>query len=93
LLVFIKANIVSQTEASKTWHSTRLLSEMHRELEKLKIDTMDKVFSLAIKKNGMKRCFGTREMISEDDEIQVFISKHHKVVSWMIHNIFNYNAE
>lgn len=41
------------------------------ELEKGKINTMHKVFTHAIKKNGVKRCLGTRELLKEEDEVQV----------------------
>lgn len=43
---------------------------MHIELETKKIDTMDKVFQYAIRRNGSKRCLGSREVIDEEDEVQ-----------------------
>ncbi len=43
---------------------------MHIELETKKIDTMDKVFQYAVKRNGSKRCLGSREVIDEEDEVQ-----------------------
>lgn len=43
---------------------------MHVELEKQGIDTMDKVFSYAVTRNGSKRCLGSRELIDEEDEVQ-----------------------
>lgn len=43
---------------------------MHIDLENKKIDTMDKVFQYAVKKNGSKRCLGSREVIDEEDEVQ-----------------------
>lgn len=43
---------------------------MHVELERGKYDTMDKVFTYALKKNGPKKCLGTREVIDEEDEMQ-----------------------
>lgn len=43
---------------------------MHLELEQQGIDTMDKVFSYAVKRNGSKRCLGSRELIDEEDEVQ-----------------------
>jgi long-chain acyl-CoA synthetase len=43
---------------------------MHIELEEQRIDTMDKVFQYAIRRNGSKRCLGSRELIDEEDEMQ-----------------------
>ena len=34
------------------------------------MDTMEKVFSYAIKRNGNKKCLGSREVIDEEDEVQ-----------------------
>jgi len=43
---------------------------MHIELEEQRIDTMDKVFQYAVRRNGSKRCLGSRELIDEEDETQ-----------------------
>jgi long-chain acyl-CoA synthetase len=35
-----------------------------------KVDTLDKLFSFAFKKNGTKKCLGVREVLGEEDETQ-----------------------
>jgi long-chain acyl-CoA synthetase len=39
-------------------------------LKGAKVDTLDKLFSYAFKKNGSKRCLGAREVLGEEDEVQ-----------------------
>jgi long-chain acyl-CoA synthetase len=53
-----------------TYRGLAAISPMHVELEKGKHDTLDKIFTFAIKKNGAKKCLGTREVIDEEDEMQ-----------------------
>jgi len=57
-------------EGGITYRSLTPISKMHVELERGKYDTMDKVFTYALKKNGPKKCLGTREVIDEEDEPQ-----------------------
>ncbi|ODN03288.1 Long-chain-fatty-acid--CoA ligase 4 [Orchesella cincta] len=64
-----KAQAVSH-EGGITYRSITPISAMHIELEQKKIDTMDKVFQYAVKRNGSKRCLGSREVIDEEDEMQ-----------------------
>lgn len=70
----LQAEVVSRGEGSCTWRSDREVRDIHVELEKGKIDTMHKVYTHAIRKNGLKRCLGTRELFKEEDEIQVNIT-------------------
>lgn len=34
------------------------------------IDTLTKMFSYAVRRNGTKRCLGTRELFAEEEEMQ-----------------------
>ncbi|OXA59054.1 long-chain-fatty-acid--CoA ligase 4 isoform X3 [Folsomia candida] len=64
-----KAQAISH-EGGITFRSTTPISKMHVELEKQGIDTMEKVFNYAVRRNGSKRCLGSRELIDEEDEVQ-----------------------
>ncbi len=65
----LQAQIISH-ENGITYRSTNAISKMHLELESQGIDTMDKVFTYAVRRNGQKRCLGSRELIDEEDEQQ-----------------------
>jgi long-chain acyl-CoA synthetase len=43
---------------------------MHTNLLKNHIDTMEKVFKFTVQLNTGKRCFGTRQILAEEDELQ-----------------------
>jgi long-chain acyl-CoA synthetase len=43
---------------------------MHLNLKKNEIDTMEKVFKFTVQLNTSKRCFGTRQILAEEDEVQ-----------------------
>ncbi|OXA53455.1 Long-chain-fatty-acid--CoA ligase 4 [Folsomia candida] len=66
----IKADVVSKTKGSITFRSNQEKRAIHKELDSLNIDTMHKILSLAISKNGSKRCLGTRQLLSEEEHIQ-----------------------
>jgi long-chain acyl-CoA synthetase len=57
-------------EGGVTFRSLTPISKLHIELERGKYDTLDKVFTYAINKNGAKKCLGTREVIDEEEEVQ-----------------------
>jgi long-chain acyl-CoA synthetase len=69
LFLFFQAQSISR-EGALTFRSTTPISRMHVELEQQGIDTMEKVFNYAVKRNGSKRCLGSRELIDEEDEVQ-----------------------
>ncbi|OXA38215.1 Long-chain-fatty-acid--CoA ligase 3 [Folsomia candida] len=66
----IKADIISKTKGSITLRGRREKRIIQKEIDTLNIDTMHEVFSLPITKNGSKPCLGTRQLLSEEEQIQ-----------------------
>lgn len=65
-----KARLIGKGEGIRTWRCDRPPMRIQGEMETLAIATLDQLFGFAIQKNGEKRCLGTREMLSEEDEMQ-----------------------
>ena len=52
------------------YHSMETSSEINVELERNNLKTMDQVFKHVTDKYGKKDCLGTRQILSEEDEVQ-----------------------
>lgn len=68
---YYQADIISKTKGSITLRGRREKRIIQKEIDTLNIDTMHEVFSLPITKNGSKPCLGTRQLLSEEEQIQV----------------------
>ncbi|XP_021949615.1 long-chain-fatty-acid--CoA ligase 4 isoform X2 [Folsomia candida] len=64
-----KAQLISSKEGV-TFRATTPISKIHIEMENGGIDTLTKMFSYAVRRNGTKRCLGTRELFAEEEEMQ-----------------------
>lgn len=53
-----------------TYRCTDLPKEHHIRMLQNNIDTLEKMFSYVVKIHNTKRCVGTREILSEEDEVQ-----------------------
>lgn len=66
----IKAKPVSRDEHSITYRNIDPIREIHVEMERQQIDTLDGMLKWVSKLFGEKRCLGTRQILAEEDEIQ-----------------------
>nr|XP_033321297.1 long-chain-fatty-acid--CoA ligase 4 isoform X2 [Megalopta genalis]XP_033321298.1 long-chain-fatty-acid--CoA ligase 4 isoform X2 [Megalopta genalis] len=66
----IKARPVAKDEHSITFRSVDPPKRMHVALEREKIDTLEKMLSWVAKLHSDKKCFGTRQILAEEDEVQ-----------------------
>lgn len=66
----IKAKTISMDDKQVTYRTTETPREIHVQMLQNNIDTMEKMFNFATKIHMNKRCLGTREILSEEDEIQ-----------------------
>lgn len=57
------------------WGSATERSELHQELLDMNVDTMEKVFSYAVSKNGNGKCLGAREVLDEVDVLDPITGK------------------
>lgn len=66
----VKAKVVSKDERSITYRNIDRLGEIYTTLERLKIDTLEKVLRYAAEIHGDKMCLGTRQILAEENEVQ-----------------------
>ncbi|KAI8123759.1 Long-chain-fatty-acid--CoA ligase 4 [Lucilia cuprina] len=64
------AKIVSNDETALTYRTTEPPRETHIKMLQDNIDTLEKVFNYVAKTHSSKRCLGTRQILSEEDELQ-----------------------
>lgn len=66
----IKAKVISQDSTQITYRSVDPPRDIHIKMLQSKIDTLEKMFNFCANVHSTKRCLGTREIFSEEDEVQ-----------------------
>ncbi|XP_058060499.1 fatty acid CoA ligase Acsl3 isoform X1 [Anopheles bellator] len=66
----VKAKIVQQDDTSITYRTLNSPGEMHVKMLQNNIDTLERMFNFVTKVHTTKRCIGTRQILSEEDEMQ-----------------------
>ncbi|XP_070496275.1 fatty acid CoA ligase Acsl3-like [Chironomus tepperi] len=66
----VKAKPVSSSSTAITYKSVRPNLELHLTLQRQNVDTLEKMFKFAALNYKNKKCLGTRQILSEDDERQ-----------------------
>ncbi|XP_011135957.1 long-chain-fatty-acid--CoA ligase 4 isoform X2 [Harpegnathos saltator] len=66
----IKARSISKDDTTITYRSVDSPGPMHIMLEREKIETLEKMFLWVVKMHSDKKCFGTRQILAEEDETQ-----------------------
>ncbi|CAD7011863.1 unnamed protein product [Ceratitis capitata] len=66
----IEARVVHSDEHSLTYRTIEPPREVHVKMLQNNIDTLEKMFNYVAKVHSNKRCFGTRQILSEEDEVQ-----------------------
>lgn len=65
-----KSKIIQQNDSSITYHGVDPPGEMHVKMLQNNIDTLERMFNFVTKIHSTKRCIGTRQILSEEDEMQ-----------------------
>ncbi|XP_017066171.1 long-chain-fatty-acid--CoA ligase 3 isoform X3 [Drosophila eugracilis] len=66
----IEAKIVKNDDNELTYRTTDPPRDVHVKMLQENIDTLEKVFNYVAKTYTSKRCLGTRQILSEEDEVQ-----------------------
>lgn len=66
----VKAKIIQQNDTSITYHGVDSPGEMHVKMLQNNINTLERMFNFVTKIHSTKRCIGTRQILSEEDEMQ-----------------------
>lgn len=66
----VKAKVISQDDQQITYRTTEPPREVHVKILQNNIDTLEKIFIYVTKLHSTKRCLGTRQILSEEDEVQ-----------------------
>ncbi|KMY92303.1 long-chain-fatty-acid--CoA ligase 3 isoform X4 [Drosophila simulans] len=66
----IEAKIVRNDDNELTYRTTDPPRDVHVKMLQENIDTLEKVFNYVAKTYTSKRCLGTRQILSEEDEVQ-----------------------
>lgn len=69
-MFFFKAKPISQDDHQITYRTTEPPREIHVKILQANIDTLEKMFNYVVKIHSTKRCLGTRQILSEEDEVQ-----------------------
>ena len=79
--IFLQAKPVSQDDKQITYRNVDPPKDVHVRMLQEKIDTLEKMFKYVTKIHTTKRCLGTRDILSEEDEVQPNgrIFKKHKM--------------
>ncbi len=84
-------------DGSVVFHSLQEPGDINKELSKANVDTLDKAFHQVCKKHGDRDCFGTRDILAEEDEPQPNGKIFKKYVmgqyKWISFNQFQEEAE
>lgn len=67
---FFQAKPISSDDKQITYRTIEPPRELHVKMLQANIDTLEKMFNYATKIHSNKRCLGTREVLSEEDEVQ-----------------------
>ncbi|XP_037947198.1 long-chain-fatty-acid--CoA ligase 4-like isoform X2 [Teleopsis dalmanni] len=66
----VKAKAITTDETSMTYRTIEPPREVHVKMLQANIDTLEKMFNYVAKTHSTKRCLGTRQILSEEDEVQ-----------------------
>ncbi|XP_055386782.1 long-chain-fatty-acid--CoA ligase 4 isoform X2 [Condylostylus longicornis] len=66
----VEAKASSQDDTQITYRSTDPPRSVHVQMLQANIDTLEKMFNYCVKLHSNKRCLGTRQILSEEDELQ-----------------------
>lgn len=66
----MQAKIIKNDESEVTFRTTEPPRDVHVKMLQENIDTLEKVFNYVAKTHSTKRCLGTRQILSEEDETQ-----------------------
>lgn len=66
----MQAKIIKQDDTELTYRTTEPPRDVHVKMLQENIDTLEKVFNYVAKTHSTKRCLGTRQILSEEDETQ-----------------------
>ncbi|XP_020815591.1 long-chain-fatty-acid--CoA ligase 4 isoform X2 [Drosophila serrata] len=66
----VKAKIITNDDNELTYRTTDPPRDVHVKMLQENIDTLEKVFNYVAKTYTSKRCLGTRQILSEEDEVQ-----------------------
>ncbi|KAH8399352.1 hypothetical protein KR215_008220 [Drosophila sulfurigaster] len=66
----IEAKIIKSDDTELTYRTTEPPRDVHVKMLQENIDTLEKVFNYVAKTHSTKRCLGTRQILSEEDETQ-----------------------
>jgi len=70
ILHIFQAKIVRNDDNELTYRTTDPPRDVHVKMLQENIDTLEKVFNYVAKTYTSKRCLGTRQILSEEDEVQ-----------------------
>lgn len=66
----VRAKPIYKDETSIVYRNVDEPGPMHAALERLKINTVDKILRYATEIHGDKQCLGTRQILGEENELQ-----------------------
>lgn len=66
----VKAKVINSDENSVTYRTSEPPREVHVKMLQANIDTLEKMFNHVARVHSTKRCLGTRQILSEEDEVQ-----------------------
>lgn len=66
----VKAKIVKKDESHVTYRTIEPPREVHVKMLQANINTLESMFNYVAKTHSTKRCLGTRQILSEEDEVQ-----------------------
>ncbi|XP_034944202.1 long-chain-fatty-acid--CoA ligase 4 isoform X2 [Chelonus insularis] len=66
----VKAKVIAKDDRSIVYRNVDEPGPMHVTLDRLKIDTLEKVLRFAADTHGDKKCLGTRQILAEENELQ-----------------------
>lgn len=70
IIRILQATQISGDDNQVTYRSLLQHKNVHRNLVRENINTLEKVLPYAAKLHGEKECLGTRQILSEEDEVQ-----------------------
>lgn len=68
--LFFQAKVIQADDKSITYRSIDPPREVHVKMLQNQIDTLEKMFNTVVNIHTSKRCLGTRQILSEEDELQ-----------------------
>lgn len=66
----VKAKVILKSDRSIIYRNIDPVGEIYTIMERLKIDTMEKVLRYAAETHQDKLCLGTRQILAEENEVQ-----------------------